>query len=60
MTDCPECGPVKHQPIPEDEAHCECEDGSCPCHRIDFNFERQALIDWILSADCDPQPRSIR
>ena len=24
---CPECGPVVHQPIPEDEAHCDCSGG---------------------------------
>jgi hypothetical protein len=26
VIECPKCGPVEHQPIPEDEAHCGCED----------------------------------
>ncbi len=36
---CNDCGPVEHQRIPEDEAHCGCEDRDfgpigclCPCH----------------------------
>lgn len=43
MFDCPECGPVRHQPIPEDESHCWCfydrrgalatvNECPCPCH----------------------------
>lgn len=29
--DCQECGPVVHQPIPEDEAHCNV-GPECECH----------------------------
>lgn len=41
MTTCPTCGAIDHQPIPEDEAHCNCDNGwdgdtgcscFCPCH----------------------------
>jgi len=34
MTICLRCGPVEHQPIPEDEAHCPCGStcSECPCH----------------------------
>jgi len=28
--DCEKCGPVVHQPIPEDESHCGCS-GRCDC-----------------------------
>jgi len=36
MTPCPECGPVEHQPIREDDAHCTCGGWlrcDCPCHK---------------------------
>ena len=81
MSYCKECQTEvgDHQPIQDDEAHCECEgfdlhcsckchldEGQCECdvfdlcshcadHRLNFEAERKALIEWILSADCDPQ-----
>lgn len=47
---CPQCGEVEHDPIPEDEAHCDCWgpthtillnswNCSCPCHAPAWTLE---------------------
>ena len=38
--ECETCGPVTHQPIPEDSAHCGCQQGYIlkpPQHRMDLD-----------------------
>ena len=42
MIECPECGPVVHQPIPEDEAHCPCQ----PAYWFDE-------VGYRIICDCD-------